>query len=188
MAAELELKAVVADPAALRARLASAGAVPTFAGRMRDHRYDRAGELAPRDEVLRVRTLQAAGQPARWELAWKGPTSRSADGYKLREEHACVVGGDTSPSVVLEALGYVAIHRVDREVEVYQLGGAMVRLETYPRMDVLLEVEGEPEAIERAIAALALPRASFTAEPLSAFVARYEARDGRAAVVAESST
>ena len=40
-----------------------------------------------RDEVLRVRTFRHPERPHRTAiLAWKGPTLRSPDGYKLREE------------------------------------------------------------------------------------------------------
>jgi hypothetical protein len=73
---------------------------------------------------------------------------------------------------------------VDRYVEVYDLAGAAVRLEWYPRMDVLAEVEGSPAAIEGAIAATGLPRSAFTADSLSAFVRRFEKRTGRRAAVA----
>jgi adenylate cyclase class IV len=77
---ELELKAVVPDPGALRERLRASGAVLRFRGRMTDVRYDRAGELAARDEVLRVRTL---GRPDEAEtiLGWKGRATRSPEGY-----------------------------------------------------------------------------------------------------------
>ena len=176
MADELELKAVVPDAAALRRALERGGASLAFAGSMTDARYDRRDELVPRDEVLRVRTLRAAAGGVEWQLGWKGPTRRSPEGYKLRDERECRVIGETSPADVLEALGYAVVHRIDREVEIYDVGGAMVRLETYPRMDVLLEVEGAPASIERAIAVTGLPRAAFTSEPLAAFVARFEAR------------
>jgi hypothetical protein len=69
-------------------------------------------------------------------------------------------------------------------VEVYRLGRATLRLEWYPAMDVLLEVEGEPSEIERAVAATGLPRDGFLAESLPHFVAAYEARTGRPAVLA----
>lgn len=59
----------------------------------------------------------------------------------------------------------------------------MARIETYPQMDVLLEVEGSPASIERAIAVTGLPRDAFSGEPLAAFVARFEAR-GRSALLA----
>ena len=72
-------------------------------------------------------------------------------------------------------------------VEYFDLpDGAVVRLEWYPRMDVLVEVEGEPPAIEAAIAALGIDRSAFTAESLSAFVARYEARTGRPAATSRA--
>jgi predicted adenylyl cyclase CyaB len=183
---ELELKAVVPDPDACRARLRAAGGVPRFTGRMTDLRYDRAGELTTRDEVLRVRTLH---HPDGVEtiLAWKGPTMRSSDGYKLREEiELRVVRGAPDPGRLLTALGYQPVYAIEREVEVYRLGDATARLETYPRMDVLLEVEGEPAAIEHAIAASGIPRSEFTAESLAEFIRRFEVRSGRPAVLASS--
>jgi hypothetical protein len=51
-------------------------------------------------------------------------------------------------------------------------------------MDVLVEVEGAPEAIERAIQATGLPRETFSAEMLVDFVRRYDAREARPAVLA----
>jgi len=186
MTKEFELKAVVSDPDAFRERLRAAGAVPRFMGRMTDLRYDRAGELATRDEVLRVRTFHHPdGDEA--ILAWKGPTTRSLDGYKLREEIELPVSRrDADPGRLLAALGYQPVHALERAVEVYRLGDATARLETYPRMDVLLEVEGEPAAIERAIAASGIPRSEFTAESLPEFVRRFEERSGQAAVLATS--
>lgn len=183
---ELELKALVHDPEDVRRRLRAAGAVPRFMGRMTDLRYDRAGELATRDEVLRVRTFH---HPDGVEaiLAWKGPTMRSPDGYKLREEIELPVSrAAAEPGRLLAALGYRPVHAVERDVEVYRLGDATARLEIYPRMDVLLEVEGEPAAIEHAIAASGIPRSEFTAEPLAEFVRRFEERSGQAAVLANS--
>jgi len=183
---ELELKAVVSDPDAFRRRLRAAGAVPRFAGRMTDLRYDRAGELATRDEVLRVRTFH---HPDGIEaiLAWKGPTMRSPDGYKLREEIELPLSpAAADPGRLLAALGYQPVHAIERDVEVYRLGDATARLETYPRMDVLLEVEGEPAAIEHAIAASGIPRNEFTADSLADFVRRFEVRSGGPAVLATS--
>ena len=78
------------------------------------------------------------------------------------------------------------LHAIDREVEVLELGGAALRLERYPRMDPLLEVEGEPAAIEGAIRASGIDRAAFTAESLADFVRRFESRTGTPAVLARS--
>jgi adenylate cyclase class IV len=184
---ELELKAILPDHAALRARLLAAGAVERFRGRMSDRRYDRRGELAARDEVLRVRSYRRADGRVDAVLGWKGPVQRTPGGYKRRAEIELPVTADAtaSPSALLTALGYEVVHAIDRDVEVFVLGGATVRLERYPRMDSLLEVEGDPDAIERAIAVSGIPRTEFTADPLAEFVRRFEARRGEPALLAE---
>jgi adenylate cyclase class IV len=184
---ELELKAVIPDPGALRDRLVAAGAREQFRGRMSDRRYDRAGELAARDEVLRVRTYHYADGRTDEVLAWKGPVRRSPEGYKQRAElELPIAAGAASPQALLAALGYEVVHAIDRDVEVYDLGGASVRLERYPRMDPLLEVEGDPAAIERAIRATGIDRGAFCADPLAEFVLRFETRTGRPAILATS--
>ena len=63
--------------------------------------------------------------------------------------------------------------------------GATVRVERYPRMDALVEVEGTPEAIEAAIAVTGLAREGFTAGRLPDFVRRYEMRTGQRAAVSD---
>ena len=52
-------------------------------------------------------------------------------------------------------------------------------------MDSLVEVEGAPDAIESAIAALGLERAGFSADRLPQFIARYEARTGERAAICD---
>jgi hypothetical protein len=86
---------------------------------------------------------------------------------------------------ILGALGYVITRAIDREIVQYDFEGTIVRFERYPRMDDLVEVEGTPEGIERAIAALGIPRSAFTAERLPAFVRRYQARTGQAAALCD---
>lgn len=182
---ELELKAVVPDVARIRRALAAAGAALDWAGLMMDRRFDRRGELAAHDEVLRTRLYQPVGTPGatrRTELTWKGPTGRSAEGYKLRREIELRVDGGP-PEELLQALGYHVVHAIDRRIEQYALGDAMVRLEWYPRMDVLVEVEGTPDALERAITATAIPRADFLPDALVDFVARYNAAHADRAAV-----
>jgi hypothetical protein len=65
------------------------------------------------------------------------------------------------------------------------MDGVTVRFESYPRMDVLVEVEGRPAAIERVIAVLDLPRSSFSSLRLADFAAQYEARTGQRAGLCE---
>ncbi len=174
---EVELKAVVVDPAATRKQLESAGAKLTYEGRLLDRRYDiESRELADRDEVLRVRRYESSGS-TRTYLDWKGPTETQG-GYKTREEISTQVDDFIATEHILDKVGLVVTMEIDREIAQYELGGATIRFERYPRMDVLVEVEGVPDAIEQAIAALGMSRGEFTSERLLSFVSRFERRTG----------
>jgi adenylate cyclase class IV len=181
---EVELKSVVPDPERMVAALRAAGAVPELEGRLSDARYDTPDRtLLARDHVLRLRAF--AGTPAsRASLDWKGPTT-VADGYKVREELSSSAGDASVLAQVLERLGYVVIREIDRHISQFVCFGATVRVERYPRMDALVEVEGEPRAIEAAIAGTQLPRSGFTAERLQDFVARFESRTGQRAALSD---
>ena len=180
---ELELKARVDDADALRQALIAAGAELVYRGAMLDRRFDRKERLRKRDEVVRLRVYHPADRSGEWGvLGWKGPVG-NRDGYRHREEWESRVDDPRAALVVLRHLGYKIVVRIDRAVEQYRLGDATLRLEWYPAMDVLLEVEGPPQDIERAIAATGLPRESFLPESLPYFTAAYEERTGRIARV-----
>jgi predicted adenylyl cyclase CyaB len=182
---EVELKSMVDDLPRRRAAVEAAGATLTFEGHLADARYDTPDRaLAARDQVLRVRTY-AGADGARAELDWKGPTTRE-DGYKVREELGVHVAEPGELATMLERLGYEVTIAIDREIAQYDLGGAMIRFERYPRMDDLVEVEGAPDQIERAVAALGLPRDGFTSERLPDFVRRFEARTGSTAALSDA--
>ena len=181
---ELELKARVDDPAALERALHAAGAELVFRGEMTDRRYDRKGKLEKRDEVLRLRVFTPAdGATPCGVLGWKGPVSVEG-GYKHREEHETQVVDPENARTILERLGYEVVLRIDRTIAQYRLAGAAVRIEWYPAMDVLVEIEGEPDAIERAVAATGFARAQFLPEALPHFVGDYERRTGLTARLA----
>ena len=174
---EIELKAVIDDWDARQCRLEASGAVRTFAGRLEDRRYDTSTRaLVRRDEVLRLRVYRGEDY-VRAELGWKGATSYEG-GYKLREELAASTSDPNTLAEILRRLGFVMIRAIDREVVQYEVRGAIIRLERYPRMDDLVEVEGSPEAIEQAIKVLGIARSAFTAERLPQFAARFQARTG----------
>jgi hypothetical protein len=84
---------------------------------------------------------------------------------------------------VIAALGYRPVHSIDRYVECYRVAEVVVRLEWYPRMDVLVEVEGSADAIDQAVAVIGVDQAATGADALAAFVARYETRTGQRAAV-----
>ena len=182
---EVELKSVVDDVPRRRAIVERAGGTLAWAGRLVDRRYDTSShELAARDHVLRLRVYDD-GRTVRAELDWKGPTRREG-GYKLRDELETKVGDPDALAEILTALGYEVSIAIDREIVQYDLQGTMIRFERYPRMDDLVEVEGEPEDIERAIAVLGLPREGFNTDRLPDFVKRYEERTGERALISDA--
>jgi len=182
---ELEVKARVARSGALRQALAAAGARLEFRGRMIDRRLDRRDRLQRRDEVLRLRVYYPAnGARAYGVLAWKGPASARGH-YRHRAELEVKVADPEMALEILRRLRYRVTLRIDRRVEVWRLGRAVLRVERYPRMDTLLEVEGAPRAIERAIAATGLPRERFLPESLPYFMRAYERRTGKTPRIAE---
>ena len=181
---EVELKGILPHPDAAIAALEAAGATLLFRGRLEDRRYDTPERsLALRDLVLRLRIYRTADR-VEGHLDWKGPT-QYVDGYKVREEETTTLGDPAALAVMLEQLGYVVTREIDREIVQYRVAGAVVRVERYPRLDVLAEVEGEPAAIEAAILVLALPRETFTTGRLPDFVRDYEARTGQRAALCD---
>ncbi|MES2304488.1 MAG: hypothetical protein V4558_03235 [Gemmatimonadota bacterium] len=172
------------DADALRRRLSDAGHRPSFAGRMLDRRFDRGGEFALADEVVRVRSYQQADGSVHEVLGWKGATTVDLHGYKARPEVESMLSGGAPAATLLRQLRFEVIHAIDRYVEVFDVGGAMVRLEWYPDGDTLVEVEGDRDSIEAAIVVTGLDRASFSAEPLAVFAAQFAARNGHPARLA----
>ena len=181
---EVELKAVAEDWSDLSNRLVDEGAVLEFVGRLEDSRYDTPDrQLAFRDEVLRIRVYRDDNH-CRAELCWKGPTLLKNE-YKVREEIQTSAADAAVLGDILVRLGYVVTREIHRQVAQYSLRDATVRLERFPRMDDLVEVEGEPEHIEDAIRTLRMPRDAFTPERLLSFVQRYESRTGLQAALSD---
>jgi predicted adenylyl cyclase CyaB len=187
---EVELKARVEDIDAARRNIENAGALLVFDGSLHDRIYDTPDRmLAARDFVLRIRSyVSTLGVTA--HLDWKGPTSRE-EGFKVRAELTTGVTDPSELAAILSRIGYEIVGRIDRQVVQYEIQNAetdartVIRFERYPRMDVLVEVEGSPAGIERAIDGLGIPRAMFSADRLSDFVHAFEARTGEKAAVSD---
>ena len=157
---EVELKSVVDDVAARRAQVEAAGGRLVYVGRLLDLRYDLPDHsMALRDHVLRVR-VYADETGRRAHIDWKGETQYEG-GFKVREEVSTPVTDPDALTEILKRLGFVVTMEIEREIAQYELGGAIVRFEEYPEMDALVEVEGSPDTIERAVAAIGLPRSGF---------------------------
>ena len=182
---EVEIKSVVDDLALRRRTVADRGGKLVFEGRLEDRRYDTPDEmLASRDEVLRLRTYWRDGKPDT-ALEWKGPRTIE-DGYRIRDEQSVRSDPRETLELILHRLGYHMTKAIDRHIVQFELHGAVVRFERYPRMDDLVEVEGEPAAIERAVEALGMPRDGFSGDSLAAFTERYELRTGTRAALADA--
>lgn len=186
MAAEFELKARLADDGdALRRRLEQTGWRRAFRGRMLDRRYDTPDrDLEAGDHVLRIRRY-APEEGAPWAvLAWKGPVSQ-VDGFKRRRELESRVEDPDGLAAILGALGYTEVTTViDRRIETWRKGGVKVRIERYPRMDTLAELEGPPDEVRARIGDLDLGEDAWKSWPLPVFVDRFEDRTGEEAVLA----
>lgn len=182
---EVELKAVLDSWHDRSARLERAGATRVFFGRLEDRRYDTAEQsLAARDIVLRLRTYRST-DGSRAELELKSATAYE-DGYKVRDEIGSSVSDPEAVAHILSGLGYTVTRAIDRDIEQWDVMGASVRFERYPRMDDLVEVEGAPEAIERAIEILGIARNAYTAERLTDFAMRFETRTGERAALSHA--
>jgi len=98
---EVELKSVLLNWGATRARLEDEGARLVFAGRLEDRRFDSPDRaLATRDVVLRLRVHR--GQGVSWaELHWKGPTEADRI-YKVRDELQVGLDEAESMAAILE--------------------------------------------------------------------------------------
>jgi predicted adenylyl cyclase CyaB len=182
---EIELKSVVPEWEATVRRVETSGGRLVFAGRMEDCGYDTPERaVAARGSVLRVRVYR---DPAgvRAELSWKGPATREG-GFKRREELGAPIPEPEAFTAILDRLGFAPTFVIDREIRQYEVQGAIVRFERYPRMDELVEIEGSTEQIERAIAATGLPREGFTADRLAEFVRRFEKRTGSTAALSNA--
>ena len=181
---EVELKAVVDDIAERRTRVESAGAKLLFEGKISDRRYDFASrDLSSRDEVLRTRSYVGKSWTKTY-LDWKGATE-IRDVYKVREEISAPIDDFVSLETILLKLGLELVGEIDREIAQYELDGATIRFETYPRMDSLVEVEGDPAAIESAIDVIGIARGTFNSRRLTDFVADFERRTGVQAAICD---
>ena len=138
-------------------------------------RVSRCASVPPRDVGSSSRPCSTTTQP---------PASISPDGHKTRRELEYEISSPNSaPAAFPEALGYLPVNTIERYVEYYHLGTAEARLEWYPRMDTLIEIEGDAAGIDAVILATGLAREEFTPEALSAFAVRFASRTGTGAAM-----
>ena len=147
---EIEVKLRIPSPEVLAPRLGAAGFRPVRPEALEvSVLWDRSGELQAADCALRVRRY--AG---RCLLTWKG--ARVADPrLKVRPERETEVADPEALEAILEALGYAPVLRMEKRRAIWERAGLEACLDRTP-FGCFLELEGEREAIQAAMAELGL--------------------------------
>ncbi len=148
---EVEVKLPCRDFAALRQMLPARGAVLESAlhDEVNDLYDDPKRRLA--EEGLALRLRRARGRAI---LTFKGP-ARFSGGIKTREERETEVKDPAQLEAILAGIGFKRRFRYEKRREEWTLEGCIVALDETP-IGRFVEVEGEPTAIRRVLAALAL--------------------------------
>lgn len=145
---EVEVKFLVADLAAVRARVQAGGVLAAPRVYERNVRFDTQDEtLLGRQELLRLR------QDSRARLTFKGLAAEdTASEAKVREEIELEIADFDRMATILERLGFQPVQRYEKYRETYQLGDVEVVLDETPFGD-FVELEGQYEAALKAAAA-----------------------------------
>lgn len=149
---EIEVKLPCEDLDAVRRKLRDLGATPAAPMHFESNGlYDDAeGRLAASGRTLRLRRDSEAGAI----LTYKGP-ARFSEGVKIREERETRVSDPEEAEAILSGLGLARRFRYEKRREEWTLGECAVALDETP-IGNFVEIEGNPPAIRRAVAALDL--------------------------------
>jgi adenylate cyclase class 2 len=181
MAKETEIKLAVNDAKAFERKLKKLGAKTIGAGNGRVHEmnviFDTPdGGLAKHGQLLRIRTEtpQVSGKKAtaaRVILTFKQPTVRGVDeegcSFKVREETEVEVANADALAKIFEGLGLRGWFRYEKFRTTWKLGAAarwakdlLIEVDETP-VGTYVELEGPPEAIDRAASALGYSRKDY---------------------------
>lgn len=171
---ETELRARI-DSKDFHLKLAKARA--TFVSRhiMRDFLFDDVhGSLSRKKQKLRLRMYDNQ----RTVVTWKSKR-RGASLYKEEYEHEVEIGDFETMMYIFRQLGFRQTFRIDRRVELYRIRDVLIRLEFFPEMDDLVEIEGPRDQLEDVIRALGMRRSDFNNKGQEYFFRAYEERTER---------
>jgi adenylate cyclase class 2 len=185
MGREIEVKLRLDDPAALRARLRTAGGKAQATVLEVNRIFDAAdGALRRRGCALRVREAtpavgEAPATPgARATLTYKGP--KQGGEFKSREELETAVDDPVAVVAMLERLGFVEKIVYEKRREAWDVGACEIVIDEMPGLGWFAEIEGPSEEAVRACRTrLGLDGASVVTESYVELAARHgTARDG----------
>jgi adenylate cyclase, class 2 len=181
MAKETEIKLAVRDIKAFERKLKKLGGKPVKAGNGRVHElnviFDTPdGGLAKHGQLLRIRSesVESVGKketPRRVMLTFKQPAVRALedDGsrFKIREETEVEVADAAMLRKIFEGLGLRGWFSYEKYRTTWKLGAAtrwakdlLIELDETPA-GVFVELEGSPEAIDKAAEALGYSRKDY---------------------------
>ncbi len=148
---EVEVKLPCEDLATAREKLRDLGAIlrTPLHFESNDLFDDRDGRLTASGRALRLRR---EGDKAL--LTLKGPAHFSG-GVKVREERETRVADPQEAEAILLGLGFARTFRYEKKREEWTLEQCAVALDETP-IGTFVEIEGDPRAIRRAVAALEL--------------------------------
>lgn len=147
-AIETEVKIEVSDLEPIRQRLRLAGAELREIVDEENVYLDRDGELARRDESLRLR------HDNRTRLTWKG-ASRFQEGIVQRPEIEIIVSSFRDTLAIFERLGFTVVDRLRKRRETWIIDQVQVTLDSLA-FGQFVELEGAADAITTAAQRLEL--------------------------------
>ncbi len=157
-----------------RDQLSIAGAKMSQKGFMQDYYFDNPFlNLKSKNQKLRIRAIDYK----LIQLCWKGPISVDKQ-TKIREEIEVGVKNVEPLIEIFEKLGFQNTRFYERYFETYLLYDVKIRIEQFPIMDILVEIEGEQHLINRAVTHLNISKDVFGPKTLVSFIKEYEIRNG----------
>ncbi len=181
MAKETEIKLVVSDVKAFERKLKKLGGKTVGTGNGRVHEFNTIfdtpdGGLAKHGQLLRIRTetAQRTGKKAgstRVVLTFKQPTERGIDEagvrFKVRDETELEVSDAGPLAKIFEGLGMRGWFSYEKYRTTWKLGASarwakdlLIEIDETP-VGTYAELEGPPEAIDRAAEALGYSRKDY---------------------------
>ncbi len=164
MAREIEVKIAVDDAKQALQLLQARGAVLRGERELEDNViFDRdGGTLARAGKLLRLRRVGGRAvltvkTPDAGAAGAAGATPAVGATYKVRRELETAVENPDALERAIEAIGFRPTWRYQKWRTTFALEGAIVVLDELP-LGVYLEIEGEPESIDRAARALGFGR------------------------------
>lgn len=176
MAAEIELKFRVHDPARLRSRIEQLACRPvserTFESNTLYDTPDR--KLRARTELLRIREYGP-----RWTLTHKRlpDVVEHAARYKHRVETETEVADGNALAEVFTHLGFAPVFRYEKYRAEWECDGGHIVLDETP-IGVYAELEGRPDWIDRMMERLGVPEEDTTTLSYGALFLDWKQRTG----------